>query len=78
MPSSDKASIQIGDEFWGNIDDETCNNTAGLDLTHAPEVVGDGTNGQVGPFEAALGTFYTGNVLPLVVGALHVAWFLLH
>ena len=42
---------------------------AGLDLTHAPEVVGDGTNGQVGPFEAALGTFYTGNVLPIVVGA---------
>ena len=41
----------------------------GLDRTHAPEVVGDGTNGQVGPFEAALGTFYTGNVLPIVVGA---------
>ena len=29
----------------------------------------DGTNGQVGPFEAALGTFYTGNILPIVVGA---------
>ena len=42
----------------------------GLDRTHAPEVVGDGTNGQVGPFEAALGTFYTGNVLPIVVGAI--------
>ena len=41
----------------------------GLDLKYAPEVVGDGTNGQVGPFEAALGTFYTGNVLPIVVGA---------
>ena len=41
----------------------------GLDRTHAPEVVGDGTNGQVGPFEAALGRFYTGNVLPFVVGA---------
>ena len=36
---------------------------------HAPEVVGDGTDGQVGPFEAALGTFYTGNALPFVVGA---------
>ncbi|EJK49676.1 hypothetical protein THAOC_31420, partial [Thalassiosira oceanica] len=38
---------------------------------HAPEVVGEGTNGQVGPFEAALGEFYTGNicVLPIVAGA---------
>ena len=35
--------------------------------THAPEVVGDGTNGQVGPFEAALGTFHTGNAFPIVV-----------
>ncbi|EJK71529.1 hypothetical protein THAOC_07019, partial [Thalassiosira oceanica] len=30
---------------------------------------GDGTNGQVGPFETALGEFYTGNVLPVAVGA---------
>ena len=27
------------------------------------------SNGQVGPFEAALGEFYTGNVFPFVVGA---------
>ena len=42
---------------------------ASIDRTHAPEVVGDGTTGQVGPFEAALGTFYTGNAFPIVVGA---------
>ncbi|EJK54221.1 hypothetical protein THAOC_26179 [Thalassiosira oceanica] len=33
------------------------------------EVVVDGTNGQVGPFETALGEFYTGNVLPVAAGA---------
>ncbi|EJK51060.1 hypothetical protein THAOC_29805, partial [Thalassiosira oceanica] len=38
---------------------------AGLDQKYAQEVVGDGTNGQVGPFETALGEFYTGNVLPV-------------
>ncbi|EJK74911.1 hypothetical protein THAOC_03383, partial [Thalassiosira oceanica] len=42
---------------------------AGLDQKYAQEVVGDGTNGQVGPFETALGEFYTGNVLPVAVGA---------
>ncbi|EJK62931.1 hypothetical protein THAOC_16440 [Thalassiosira oceanica] len=42
---------------------------AGLDQKYAPEVVRDGTNGQVGPFEMALGEFYTGNVFPIVVGA---------
>jgi len=42
---------------------------AGLDRTHAQEVVGDGTNGQMGPFEAAIGAFYTGNVFPIAVGA---------
>ena len=36
--------------------------TLGLDRAHASEVVGDGTNGQVGPFEEALGQFHTGNV----------------
>ncbi|EJK63646.1 hypothetical protein THAOC_15684 [Thalassiosira oceanica] len=41
----------------------------GLDQKYAQEVVGDGTNGQVGPFETALGEFYTGNVLPVAVGA---------
>ncbi|EJK75220.1 hypothetical protein THAOC_03063, partial [Thalassiosira oceanica] len=40
-----------------------------LDQKYAPEVVGDGTNGQVGPFETALGEFYAGNVFPFVVGA---------
>ncbi|EJK49158.1 hypothetical protein THAOC_31995 [Thalassiosira oceanica] len=43
--------------------------TTGLDQKYAPEVVGDGTNGQVGPFETALGEFCTGNVFPIVVGA---------
>ncbi|EJK43779.1 hypothetical protein THAOC_37744, partial [Thalassiosira oceanica] len=43
--------------------------TVGLDRAHAPEVVGDGTNGQVGPFEEALGQFHTGNVFPIVAGA---------
>ncbi|EJK51514.1 hypothetical protein THAOC_29308 [Thalassiosira oceanica] len=42
---------------------------AGLDQKYAQEVVGDGTNGQVGPFETALGEFYTGNALPVAVGA---------
>ncbi|EJK52626.1 hypothetical protein THAOC_28080, partial [Thalassiosira oceanica] len=36
---------------------------------HAPEVVGDGTNGQVGPSEEALGQFHTGNVFPIVAGS---------
>jgi len=35
---------------------------AGLDRTHAQKIVGDGTNGRVGPFKAAIGEFYTGNV----------------
>ncbi|EJK63348.1 hypothetical protein THAOC_15993 [Thalassiosira oceanica] len=43
--------------------------TVDLDRAHAPEVVGDGTNGQVGPFEEALGQFHTGNVIPIVAGA---------
>ena len=43
--------------------------TAGLDRKYAPEVVGDGANGQVGPFQTALGGFHTGNVYPVVVGA---------
>ena len=43
--------------------------TLGLDRAHASEVVGDGTNGQVGPFEEALGQFHTGNVFPIVAGA---------
>ncbi|EJK43855.1 hypothetical protein THAOC_37660, partial [Thalassiosira oceanica] len=43
--------------------------TLDLDRDHAPEVVGDGTNGQTGPFEEALGQFYTGNVFPIVAGA---------
>ncbi|EJK71557.1 hypothetical protein THAOC_06984 [Thalassiosira oceanica] len=43
--------------------------TLDLDRAHAPEVVGDGTNGQVGPFEEALGQFHTGNVFPIVAGA---------
>ncbi|EJK68762.1 hypothetical protein THAOC_10031, partial [Thalassiosira oceanica] len=35
---------------------------AGLDQKYVQEFVGDGTNGQVGPFETALGEFYyTGN-----------------
>ena len=42
---------------------------ASLDQIHAPEVVGDGTNGQVGPFEAALGTVHTRNAFPIVVGS---------
>ena len=42
---------------------------AGLDRKYAPEVVGDGDNGQVGPFQTALGGFHTGNVYPVVVGA---------
>ncbi|EJK63809.1 hypothetical protein THAOC_15518 [Thalassiosira oceanica] len=43
--------------------------TVDLDRAHAPEVIGDGTNGQVGPFEEALGQFHTGNVFPIVAGA---------
>ncbi|EJK64960.1 hypothetical protein THAOC_14248, partial [Thalassiosira oceanica] len=42
---------------------------AGLDQKYAQEVVGDSTNGQIGPFETALGEFYTGNALPVAVGA---------
>ncbi|EJK68906.1 hypothetical protein THAOC_09880 [Thalassiosira oceanica] len=42
---------------------------AGLNQKYAQEVVGDGTNGQVGPFETALGEFYTGNALPVAVSA---------
>ncbi|EJK58006.1 hypothetical protein THAOC_21901, partial [Thalassiosira oceanica] len=43
--------------------------TIDLDRAHAPEVVGDGTNGQVGPFEEALKQFHTGNVFPIAAGA---------
>ena len=32
-------------------------------------VSSDGANGQVGPFQTALGGFHTGNVFPFVVGA---------
>ena len=45
------------------------NRAAKLDRKLAPDEVGTRTNGQVGPFEAALGEFYTGNVFPIVVGA---------
>ncbi|EJK53201.1 hypothetical protein THAOC_27416 [Thalassiosira oceanica] len=45
--------------------------TLDLDRAHAPEVVGDGTNGQVGPFEEALldnSTLAT-HVFPILAGA---------
>ncbi|EJK65142.1 hypothetical protein THAOC_14040 [Thalassiosira oceanica] len=37
-------------------------------LAHSIKV-NDSTNGQVGPFEEALGQFHTGNVFPIVAGA---------
>ena len=37
--------------------------------TSAADVVGDGSSGIVGPFEAAQGQFIGGQVVPLVVGA---------
>jgi hypothetical protein len=41
-----------------------------LDEVFASDVVGDGTTGiLMGPFEAAQGRFFTGQVIPLVVGA---------
>jgi hypothetical protein len=40
-----------------------------LDEVFASDVVGDGTAGITGPFEAAQGRFFTGQVIPLVVGA---------
>ena len=40
-----------------------------LDRVYAPDVVGDGNNGVVGPFEAAQQLFIGGQVVPLVVGA---------
>ena len=42
--------------------------TAGLDRKYASDDVGTRTNSQVGPFEAALGEFYTGNVYPIIIG----------
>ena len=39
-----------------------------LDLMFATDVVGDGTNGIVGPFETAKGRFYTGRVISLCEG----------
>ena len=39
-----------------------------LDEVFASDVVGDGTTGIMGPFEAAQ-RFLTGQVIPLVVGA---------
>ena len=42
---------------------------AKLDRKLATEDVGTRTNGQVGPFEAALGEFYTGNAYPIIIGA---------
>ena len=43
--------------------------TAKLDRNYASDEVGTRTNGQVGPFEAALGEFYTENVFPIIIGA---------
>ena len=40
-----------------------------LDEVFASDAVGDGTTGITGPFEAAQGRFFTGQVIPLVVGA---------
>ena len=40
-----------------------------LDQNYAQEVVGDGRNGIVGPFEAAQSQFFGGQVIPVVVGA---------
>jgi hypothetical protein len=40
-----------------------------LDEVFASDVVGDGTTGISGPFEAAQGRFFTGQVIPLVVDA---------
>ena len=40
-----------------------------LDRKYAADVVGEGDNGIVGPFEAAQGRFIGGQVVPLVVGA---------
>ena len=40
-----------------------------LDEVFASDVVVDGTTGITGPFEAAQGRFFTGQVIPLVVGA---------
>ena len=39
-----------------------------LDKHFAPDVVGDGEQGIVGPFEAAAGRFVGGQVIPLVAG----------
>jgi hypothetical protein len=41
-----------------------------LDEVFASDVVGDGTTGIMGPFEAAQGRFLTGQVIPLVVSAI--------
>ena len=38
-----------------------------LDKKFAADVVGDGNNNIVGPFEAAQGRFYRGQVIPLCV-----------
>ena len=40
-----------------------------LDKEYAPNVVGDGSNNIVGPFEAAQSQFIGGQVIPLIVGA---------
>jgi hypothetical protein len=40
-----------------------------VDEVFASDVVGDGTTGIMGPFEAAQGRFFAGQVIPLVVGA---------
>jgi len=40
-----------------------------LDRKYAADVVGEGDNGIVGPFEAAQGRFIGGQVIPLVAGA---------
>ena len=39
-----------------------------LDCNFATDVVGDGTSGVVGPFEAAQKQFYRGQVIPLCAG----------
>ncbi|EJK54794.1 hypothetical protein THAOC_25547, partial [Thalassiosira oceanica] len=67
---NDMSTIATSTQRASNVRRTYRKRTVDLNLAHAPEevVVGDGTNGQVGPFEEALGQFHTGNVFPIVAG----------
>ena len=60
LPPGERRAKLIGQEYAGKFKT--------LDRMFASDVVGDGTNNVVGPFETSQGRFYRGQVTPLCAG----------